>query len=340
MLPTLRLRPVVVAAGGRGRGRRGSRYCRYNWLMRTFGFRQAAEFWEVAGDPELAFRLHALVGGVPDYKDLCGGAGPRSRADFDRWVQLRLLNPASVMFRSGGLMLGEGTPAADLAACVSALGAIVAGAARPSQIAAALGQPEGTVDDLLVALTGMGVIERLQDPLDGGRSGLVIVKPIARLHQLVIAPYVAELAAGRADRVWALSRAAVTGKIYRPHFASLARQWCLRHAAEETVGGVARAARPTAIACREHLREHELEAIFVEEPVATGRVLAIGETNAASGPMDAEQLRRLDHLPGLLPDDRVGQPPRLLLFSRSGFAAGLAAEAAARPDVELVDLER
>jgi len=100
------------------------------------------------------------------------------------------------------------------------------------------------------------------------------------------------------------------------------------------------AARPTAIACREHLQEHELEAIFVEEPVATGRVLAIGETNAASGPMGAGQLRRLDHLRGLLPDDRVGQPPRVLLFSRSGFAADLAAEAAARTDVELVDLER
>jgi hypothetical protein len=28
--------------------------------MRPFGFRQAAESWEVAGDPELAFRLLAL----------------------------------------------------------------------------------------------------------------------------------------------------------------------------------------------------------------------------------------------------------------------------------------
>jgi DNA-binding MarR family transcriptional regulator len=308
--------------------------------MRTFGFRQAAEFWEVAGDCELAFRLHALVGGAPEYKDLCDGAGPRSLADFDQWVQLRLLNPASVMFRSGGLALGEAAPAADLAACVSVLGAIAAGAARPSEIAAALGRTEGAVDDPLAALTAMGVIERLQDPLDGARSGLVIVRPIARLYQLVVAPYEAELAAGQADRVWGLSRAAVEGGIYRPHFASVARQWCLRHAAEETVGGVARAARPTAIACREHQREHELEAIFVEEPVATGRVLAIGETNAVSGPMDAGQLRRLDHLRALLPDERVGQPPRLLLFSRSGFAAGLAAEAAARPDVELVDLER
>jgi uncharacterized protein len=305
--------------------------------MRTFGFREAAEFWEAAGDPELAFRLHALVGGAPEYKDLCG-AGPLSLADFDRWVQLRLLNPASVMFRSGGLTLGEGT--ADLASCASVLGAIVAGAARPSEIAAALGRPEGTVDDLLAALTGMGVIERLQDPLDTTRSGFVIVKPVARLHQLVIAPYEAELAAGQANRVWVLSQATVAERIYRPHFASVARQWCLRHAAEETVGGVARAARPTAIACREHLQEHELEAIFVEEPVATGRVLAIGETNAGSGPMDAWQLGRLDHLRALLPDERVGQPPRLLLFSRSGFAAGLVAEAASRPDVSLVDLER
>ena len=124
--------------------------------MRTFGFRQAAEFWGVAGDPELAFRLHALVGGAPEYKDLCGGAGPRSLADLDQWVRLRLLNPASVMFRSGGLPLGEQAPTADLAACVPVLGAIAAGAARPSEIAAALGRPEGAVDPLLAALTGIG----------------------------------------------------------------------------------------------------------------------------------------------------------------------------------------
>ena len=206
--------------------------------MRTFGFREAAEFWEAAGDPELAFRLHALVGGAPEYKDLCGGAGPRPLTDFDDWVRQRLLNPASVMFRSGGLMLGEEAPTADLSSCVGVLGAIAAGAARPSEIAAALARPEGSVGDLLAALTGMGVIERLQDPLHGERSGFVIVKPIARLHQLVIAPYEAALAAGQADRVWALSRETVAGRIYRPHFASVARQWCLRHAAEETVGGV------------------------------------------------------------------------------------------------------
>jgi hypothetical protein len=111
--------------------------------MRPFGFREADEFWGVATDPELAFRLHALTGGTPEYKDLCDDVGLRSLTDFDD-----------------------------------------------------------------------------------------------------------------------------------SHFASVARQWCLRQAAEATLGGVARAARPTAIACREHRREHELEAVFVEDPVATGRVIA------------------------------------------------------------------
>jgi uncharacterized protein len=78
--------------------------------MQPLGFREAAEFWGVAADPELAFRLHALVGGTPEYKDLCGGAGPRSMAEFDGWVQQRLLGPASVMFREGGLPPGEATP--------------------------------------------------------------------------------------------------------------------------------------------------------------------------------------------------------------------------------------
>lgn len=33
-------------------------------------------------------------------------------------------------------------------------------------------------------------------------------------------------------------------------------------------------------------------------------------------------------------------PPKLMLFSRSGFTPGLTEEVGARPDVELVTLER
>jgi hypothetical protein len=309
--------------------------------VHPLGFREAAEFWGVVTDPELAFRLHALVGGTPEYRDLCGGAGPRSLADLDRWVRLRLLDPAGPMFREGGLPVPpSGSMVTDAAWRASVLDAISAGAAWPARIAAALGRPADSVARLLAELRDMGLIELLADPLNGGRSACVIVKPIARLHQLVIAPHEAELAAGLADLVWAGSRDTVAARIYRPHFASVARQWCLRHAAEDTLGGVARAARPTAIACREHLREHALEAVLVEDPVATGRVIAIGTTNAADGPMDPWQLRQLEHLRALLPGERIGPPPRLLLFSRSGFTAGLVEGAGARPDVLLVGLER
>ena len=193
---------------------------------------------------------------------------------------------------------------------------------------------------MLAALTGLGLIERLQDPLNRDRSVCVIVKPIVRLHQLVIAPNEAELAAGNADQVLGaqpgnrggadlLAALRVGGQAVVP--AARGR-------------GHARRRRPRRpadrVCCRDHQLEHELDAVVVEDPVADGRVLAIGETNAADGPMDARQLRRLEHLRSLLPGDRVRQPTRLLLFSRSGFTAGLVEEAAARPDVKLVDLAR
>jgi hypothetical protein len=53
-----------------------------------------------------------------------------------------------------------------------------------------------------------------------------------------------------------------------------------------------------------------------------------------------DQLRRLEHLRGLLPSQRVDRPPKLLLFSRTGFTTGVSDEAAARPDVELVGIDR
>jgi hypothetical protein len=43
---------------------------------------------------------------------------------------------------------------------------------------------------------------------------------------------------------------------------------------------------------------------------------------------------------GLLPSAKVADPPRLMLFSRSGFSADLRDTAVKRNDVELVDLDR
>jgi uncharacterized protein len=308
-------------------------------VVRPFGFRDAAGFWGVSHDPELAFQLHALVGGTPAYKDMCGGSGPGSPAAFDRWVERRLLNPASAMFREGGLLLREEPSIADPTSYAAVLAAISAGSHRRSEIASALGRPSGTLAHLLSGLQDIGLIEHLDDALRGKRSVFRITEPIVRLHQLITARYEPELVAGRAARVWTRSAEIVAAQIYGPHFEDLARRWCLDHADERTLGGAPASVRPTEVACREHRDRHELDIVATDDPAA-GRIIAIGEAKAASTPVAARELRRLEHLRGLLPNARVEQPPKLLLFGRAGFSAELTAEAATRPDVELIALDR
>jgi len=325
----------LLGGGAPLRGR-----ARLELVIRPFGFREAADFWEVADDPELAFRVHALTGGTPAYKEMCSGAGPRSVDEFDHWVQRRLLNPASAMFREGGLLLREEPSISDPTSYAAALSAISAGSSRRSEIAAALGRPSSAIGHLLTGLEDIGLIEHLDDALRGKRGAFRLAEPIVRLHQLITSRYEPELVAGRADRVWGRSAPTVDSKIYGPHFEDLARQWCLRYADEETLGGAPGAVRPTEVACREHQKSHELDIVVTEDSGATSRISAIGEAKATSDPIGAGQLRRLEHLRGLLPSARVGQPPKLLLFSRSGFTPDLSDEAAARPDVELVSLDR
>lgn len=309
-------------------------------VVRPFGFREAAGFWEVAHDPELAFRLHALVGGTPAYKDMCGGAGPRSLDELDRWVQRRLLNPASAMFREGGLLLREEPSVSDVSAYASVLGAISAGSTRRGEIAGVLGRPASSIAHLLTGLEDIGLIEHADDALRAKRSAFRVTEPVIRLHQLVTSRHEPELVAGRADRVWERASQRVASRIYGPHFEDLARQWSLVYANDETVGGVAGAVRPTEIACREHRTGHEVDIVVIENPGAGDRIAAIGEAKDANAAVDTRQLRRLEHLRGLLPSGRVDQLPKLLLFSRNGFTSDLTREATGRPDVELIGLDR
>jgi AAA+ ATPase superfamily predicted ATPase len=312
---------------------------RLELVVRPFGFREAAEFWEVAEDPELAFRVHALTGGTPAYKEMSGG-GPATLDDFDSWVQRRLLNPASAMFREGGLLLREEPSISDPTSYAAALSAISAGSNRRSEIAAVLGRPSSAIGHLLTGLEDIGLIDHLDDALRGKRGAFRIAEPIVRLYQLITSRYEPELVAGRGDRVWTRSTPTVDSKIYGPHFEDLARQWCLRYADEETLGGAPGAVRPTEIACREHQRGHELDIVVTEDSGPTSRISAIGEAKATSDPIGTGQLRRLEHLRGLLPSARVAQLPKLLLFSRTGFTSDLTEEADPRTDVELVSLAR
>lgn len=310
-------------------------------VVRPFRFREAATFWGVAHDPELAFRLHALLGGTPAYLEMSGGTAPADLGEFDRWVQRRILNPASAMFREGALLLREEPSISDPTSYSAALSAISAGNRRRSEIAATLGRPSSALAHLLSGLQDIGLIEQIDDALRGKRSVFRIAEPVVRLHQLLIQRHEAELVAGRADRVWHANSDTVASQIYGPHFEDLARQWCFEHASTETLGGTATAVRPTELPCPAHRQGHELDVVVLETTsFAADRVTAIGEAKSTEAPMDTPQLERLEHLRTLIPAAKVGPLPKLLLFSRSGFSAGLARLAAERGDVELVDLAR
>lgn len=207
---------------------------------------------------------------------MCGGAGPRSRADFAAWAQRRLLNPASAMSREGGLLLREEPSITDPAPYAATLRAVSAGASRRSEIAAALGRPASAIAHLLGGLEDIGLIEQLGDALPGKRTVFPLAEPIIRLHQLITARYEPELVAGRADRVWKRSAATVSAKIFGPHFEELTRQWCMHYADEQTLGAIPGAAQPTSIACREHKGGHELNLVVTEAPGDKSLILAIG----------------------------------------------------------------
>jgi AAA+ ATPase superfamily predicted ATPase len=310
-------------------------------VVRPFRYREAAAFWGVEGDPELAFRLHALVGGTPAYKEMCGGAGPPDLAGFDDWVRRRLLNPASAMFREGGLLLREEPSITDPTSYAALLSAVSAGNHRRSEIASALGRGAGALAHPLGGLMDIGLLERIDDALRDKRSVFRIAEPVVRLHQLLIQRHEPELVVGRGERVWADNEDTVGAKIYGPHFEDMARWWCFEHAAEATLGGRATSVRPTEIPCREHRRGHELDLVVTESTAFDAdRITAIGEAKGTLTPVGVPQLERLEHLRGLLPSTRVGPLPRLLLFARSGFTDALRREADRRGDVGLIDLRR
>lgn len=100
------------------------------------------------------------------------------------------------------------------------------------------------------------------------------------------------------------------------------------------------AVRPTEVACRWHEHGHQLDIVVTDDPSPIGRMSAIGEAKSTSAPVGLDQVRRLEHLRGLLPSHRVDRPLKLLLFSRTGFTADLTDEATVRPDVELIDIAR
>jgi hypothetical protein len=309
-------------------------------VVHPFDFRDSADFWGLRDEPEIAFRVNALVGGTPAYRDMAGGP-PTGRRDFDAWVAGRLFDPARVMFHEGNVLLQEQPEISDPAVYFAVLAAISRGAHRRSEIAAAIDRANTALAHPLGVLESVRLIERLADAFRQQRATYQITEPVIRLHQLLIRPNESRLALREGATVWADEADTIASKIYGPHFESLARQWCLAYAGAQTLGGRANWVRPATLPCREHREGHQLDVVAVRSmPFESDQVLAIGEAKGRTKPTDAGELARLEHLRELIPADRLAGQPKLLLFARAGFTRALQTAATGRSDVELIDLDR
>jgi hypothetical protein len=312
-------------------------------LLAPFGYREAAAFWGVRQLPDIAFQLHALVGGTPAYRSMSGGdaAAFDSQDGFAGWVADGPLNPDRAIYRESAVLLQEDPGPTDLRLYHSVLSAIAQGACRRSEIAGLLGRPDAALTHALAVLQGAQLVDRVEDALRVRRPVYRIAEPVLRLHQLLIAPNDAALVGGRAAQVWSERADTVASRIYGPHLEELARQWCVQHAGADTLGGRASRAQSATLACQQHRQGHELDVVVTAvEPGRADTVLAIGEAKSTTARVDVADLDRLEHLRDLVQAVRPGPQPRLLLFARNGFTAELHRRAAGRDDVQLVDLDR
>jgi AAA+ ATPase superfamily predicted ATPase len=296
-------------------------------LVHPFDFRTAAAFWEVAGEWDLAVRLHALVGGTPAYRAFAAGKRPTSVGQLGRWVASQLLNPATAFFREGRVLLAEEIGGGEPALYLSVLAAMAAGATRRSQIAATLGRKETALAHPLRTLEETRLISRVINPLHERRSTYRIAEPMIRFHQLLTAPNEARLARHQAAAVWGEVQATVESLIYGPHLEDLAREWTLLHAAPDTLGGThAQTVGAADVPCREH-RGHQVDVVALHGE----RVIALGE--AKWRPVTTGDVERLRHIRDLTPGAGGAQ---LLLFT----AGSPKLPARQSRDVEIVNLER
>lgn len=307
----------------------------------SFDYRTAARFWEIR-DPKVAFHVHAVLGGTPGYRDLSPPKPPTRMADFGGWLERGVLNPASAMFREDDYLLTEERSLSDRGLYHAVVGAISAGKTTQAAIAAALGRENRAVQHPLRALEEAGFVIRQDDMLRDRRPIYRLADPIVRFHHAVKRPDLARFEDRRFDEAWEDAQPRFSTHVLGPHFEQLAREFTFRFASAQTVGGEVAEVGPAVVSDRSQKAQHELDVVArVRQADGATAVAAVGEAKHTNRPRTVSDLERLTRIRGLLDDRGVTQPwTKLLLFSGNGFERNLAAAAARRDDVELIDLER
>ncbi|GAA4896597.1 ATP-binding protein [Streptomyces coeruleoprunus] len=319
--------------------------------VRPLGFRDAARFWGV-GDPRLALRVHAVVGGTPAYRQAYPDGGvPEGPEDFDAWVCRTALDPRMPLFHEAERLVHEETDRWDRALCHSVLAAVALGSVTPGDVAGRVGASLGDVSHALALLRDSGLLAGEPDALRPHLTRLRVAEPLLAFEHAVVRPHRDRLgdpgggdAREPAEAVWARARDVFESTVAAAGFAEVCRTWVRDHAAPGTFGaapaGAAHGSLPDAGGAG-----HGIDAeVVVRGPgdgpgARPGRLLSVGCARWGEA-MDLHHLERLRRLLSLLAErgeDVGGAVPAC--YSDAGFGPALrAAEAAG--EVVLVGADR
>ncbi|MCL9794957.1 AAA family ATPase [Frankia sp. AgKG'84/4] len=309
----------------------------------TLDYRLARQFWGIE-DVALATRVHAIVGGTPAYRDFLRGDRPASPDDFDDWVIRAVLDSASPLFREARYLLSEEPDLRDNALYSSVLAAVASGATTRGGIANHVGRASSDLAHPLTVLVDAGLLLRCDDLLRDRRPLWRIAEPLVAFYHAMIRPVFGQLdRPGRAGRVWPALRPTFAAQVLGPHLESLARTWVADFAGPETLGTdlLGDVGHGTV---HDHAGRASLELDVVALGPADGarrRLVALGEAKWGTV-LGVAHADRLDRARALLAHTRDldTTATRRILFSAAGFTDALRTQAAADPQIVLVDLDR
>ena len=307
-------------------------------IVPTLDYRLAAEFWGIT-DPELAVRVHAVVGGTPAYRrEFVQDDTPADLDDFDSWVLRTALNPSNSLFREARYLLSEEPGLRDPALYHSVLSAVAHGNSTTGGIATYVGRKTGDLPHPLAVLEDCGLLRRERDAFRANRMLYRINEPLVTFYQAIARPDWAEWERGRStERLWLRRRHTFESQVLGPHFEELCRAWLIDYAPDDLFGGYVGKVGSGTVNDPANKTTHEVDlAVFGELPDGREALLSIGEAkwNDVMGMGHLERLRRIRELLSAKYDTTH---TRLACYSGAGFMPALT-EAAERGEVTLIGL--
>ena len=298
-----------------------------------------------APDLPTAVNLFSVIGGVAAYaREMSGHDLPTTAADFDRWIEQRVLSPSAPLFGEIDLLLGEDpTMARTRKANLyhATLSAVARGHHTWTGICSYVKMSGSSLTPVMDTLLATQLVERVEDPIRDNRPVYHPADSLLRFHYAIIRRHQARLASPSADThaLWRSLIPTFRSLVLGPCFEAIARHWVTHWAHPDTLGGTPDHVGSTVIASAD-TGDQEIDLVVSADDGGAApderTVRALGEAKVGET-LTMAHVRRLERARAHL-GPRATEA-RLLLFGRA-FDETLRAAADRRPDVVLVDLER